>query len=178
ALGILHTFAAGCRFCILPDCDPSIGSCSPLEGDGRRARRLTQPDPQGSGFFVVRFFVVRFFSCRTIWPTWTRPNSDCANRQAVRHSTTEASGAAGGRVAAAKREKPINRFIDRRLRSWLPWAACLVLTVVPLLAQQGSGRGSVGPPKGDIRALIRGLPQPPLQGWHPLRRRGHQDFEA
>jgi glucose/arabinose dehydrogenase len=41
-------------------------------------------------------------------------------------------------------------------------AACLALTAVPLLAQQGSGRGSGGPPKGDIPALIRGLPQPPI----------------
>ena len=36
-------------------------------------------------------------------------------------------------------------------------AACLVLTAVPLLAQQGGG-----PPKGGIPALIRGLPQPPI----------------
>ena len=41
-------------------------------------------------------------------------------------------------------------------------AACLVLTAVPLLAQQDSGRGSGGPPKADIAARIRGVPQPPI----------------
>jgi hypothetical protein len=38
-------------------------------------------------------------------------------------------------------------------------AACLVLTALPLLAQQGGERIIGGPPNPDIAARIRGVPQ-------------------
>ena len=38
-------------------------------------------------------------------------------------------------------------------------AACLVLTALPLLAQQGGERIIGGPPNPDIAAQIRGVPQ-------------------
>src|SRR5262249_19189173 len=43
----------GRRLPILPDCNRSVVSCSPLEGDCRPPRRRTAPDPQGSGFSLA-----------------------------------------------------------------------------------------------------------------------------
>ena len=45
--------AVGNRSLFLPGGDRGAVSCSPLEGDCRlRAGKTTQPDPQGSGFFL------------------------------------------------------------------------------------------------------------------------------
>src|SRR5205085_4737448 len=127
---------------------------SPLEGDGRRARRLTQPAPQGSGFFAQPFR-----------PNSTRLNSETEFRlrgpptcSTLNHGKNRMPSAL---VAAAKREQPMNRSSRPAIALMTAAAGCLVLTAVPLLAQQG-GRVIEGAPDAGIAARIGGVPRLPI----------------
>jgi glucose/arabinose dehydrogenase len=155
-LGILHDVC--CRRPVLHSSQIAIwlvGSCSPLEGDGRRARRLTQPDPQGSGFFVVRFF------CRTISAEFGRTEFRLRGPPTCSTLNHGKNRVPPRLVAAAKREESMNRSSRPGLAHMTGAAACLVLTAVPLLAQQGGKRVIGGAPNADIAARIGGAPQLP-----------------